>query len=173
MKLQYKDYGFYKIKNYDRKPHLGLLVDIDKYTYCIPLTSAKPRHLGWQNITEHNYIIYEIVGANELHNGDIYKKYTQKENTFKKLLSVLEIRKMIPVNNQVAEKIIFDDIADVNEISSVFFICRKQKNSIQMQKENCRAAHTAVFCLCEMVSTNFKHMSQIKSLNVLLCIKLT
>lgn len=85
MKLQYKDYGFYKInldylkylhavddqvfykedKNYDRKPHLGLLVDIDKYTYCIPLTSAKPRHLGWQNITEHNYIIYEIVGANE------------------------------------------------------------------------------------------------------------
>ena len=134
MKLQYKDYGFYKInldylkylhavddqvfykedKNYDRKPHLGLLVDIDKYTYCIPLTSAKPRHLGWQNITEHNYIIYEIVGANELHNGDIYKKYTQKENTFKKLLSVLEIRKMIPVNNQVAEKIIFDDIADVN-----------------------------------------------------------
>ena len=40
-----------------------------------------------------------------------------------------------------------------------FFICRKQKNSIQMQKENCRAAHTAVFCLCEMVSTNFKHIN--------------
>lgn len=28
-----------------------------------------------------------------------------------------------------------------------------------MQKENCRAAHTAVFCLCEMVSTNFKHIN--------------
>jgi len=28
-----------------------------------------------------------------------------------------------------------------------------------IKKENCRAAHTAVFCLCEMVSTNFKHMS--------------
>lgn len=134
MQLQYKDYGFYKIdinylkylhaiddqvfykeeKNYDRKPHLGMLVGINGFKYCIPLTSAKPRHLGWQNITEHNYIVYEIVKEDELHKGDIYKKYDKESKTYKKLLSVLEIRKMIPVNEQVIEKIIFDDIEDQN-----------------------------------------------------------
>lgn len=134
MQLQYKDYGFYKIdinylkylhaiddqvfykeeKNYDRKPYLGMLVGINGFKYCIPLTSAKPRHLGWQNITEHNYIVYEIVKEDELHKGDIYKKYNKESTTYKKLLSVLEIRKMIPVNEQVIEKIIFDDIEDQN-----------------------------------------------------------
>ena len=34
-----------------------------------------------------------------------------------------------------------------------------------MQKENCRAAHTAIFCLCEMVSTNFKHINA----NIIIC----
>ena len=134
MQLQYEDYGFYKIdinylkylhsiddqvffkeeKNYDRKPHLGMIVGINGFKYCIPLTSAKPRHLGWQNITEHNYVVYEIVNADELHNGDVYKKYDRERNTYKKLLSVLEIRKMIPVNDQVIEKIIFDNIIDQN-----------------------------------------------------------
>lgn len=134
MNLQYEDYGFYKIdldylkylnsvddqvffkeeENYDRKPHLGLLVGINGFTYCIPLTSAKYRHLGWQNITEHNYVIYEIVDREELHKGDIYKKYDKDGNKYKKLLSVLEIRKMIPVNQNVIEKIIFDDIDDMD-----------------------------------------------------------
>lgn len=134
MQLQYKDYGFYKIdinylkylhaiddqvfykeeKNYDRKPHLGMLVGINGFKYCIPLTSAKPRHLGWQNITEHNYIVYEIVNEDELHKDDVYKKYDKESNIYKKLLSVLEIRKMIPVNEQVIEKINFDYIEDQN-----------------------------------------------------------
>lgn len=134
MQLQYKDYGFYKVdinylkylhaiddqvfykkeKNYDRKPHLGMLVGINSFKYCIPLTSAKPRHLGWQNITEHNYLVYEIVKEDELHKDDVYKRYDKESNTYKKLLSVLEIRKMIPVNEQVIEKINFDDIEDQN-----------------------------------------------------------
>lgn len=32
-------------------------------------------------------------------------------------------------------------------------------NCLYTQKENCHAAHAAVFCLCEMVSTNFKHIN--------------
>lgn len=132
MELQYEEYGFYRIDkdylkylhsidnqvffkdedDYDRKPHLGLLVGIDDYTYCIPLTSSKKRHLGWQNISEHNYVIYEVVDKEELRPNDIFKKYSNDPLKYKKLLSVLEIRKMIPVNKKVVTKIIFDDIDD-------------------------------------------------------------
>ena len=132
MELQYEEYGFYRIdkdyleylhnidsqvffKNedeYDRKPHLGLLVGIDNYTYCIPLTSAKKRHLNWQNISEHNYVIFEIVNREELRSNDVFRKYSQEPLKYKKLLSVLEIRKMIPVNNSVIKKIIFNDVED-------------------------------------------------------------
>lgn len=56
----YNDYGFYKVDfnyikylhskysqvfydndpNYSRKPYLGLIINLDIYKYCIPLTSA-------------------------------------------------------------------------------------------------------------------------------------
>ena len=132
MDIKYEEYGFYRIdkdylkylnkidnqvfyKNepeYEKKPHLGFLVGINGYMYCIPLTSAKKRHLGWQNISEHNYVIYEIVNKEELHKDDIYKRVSKDPLKFKKLLSVLVIRKMIPINNSVAKKIIFDDVSD-------------------------------------------------------------
>ena len=132
MKLQYEDYGFYRIdlnylkylhnvdgqvfyknkKEYDKKPHLGLLVGIEGYTYCIPLTSAKTRHLDWRDVTDYNYLIYEIVDKKELHKSDIYKQVNGSPDKYKKLLSVLEIRKMIPVNKNVINKIIFNDIQD-------------------------------------------------------------
>lgn len=132
MNLQYEEYGFYRIEkdyleylhnidnqvffkdeeDYDRKPHLGLLVGIEGYIYCIPLTSSKQRHLNWQNITEHNYVIYEIVNQDELRPRDVYRRFSKEPLKYKKLLSVLEIRKMIPVNNTVVSKIIFDDVED-------------------------------------------------------------
>lgn len=134
MELRYEEYGFYRIDRdyleylhniddqvffsdedgYDKKPHLGLLVGINDYIYCIPLTSAKRRHLNWQNITEHNYLIYEIVDADELHSDDVYKRISNDPLKYKKILAVLEIRKMIPVNNNVIQKIIFGDIEDIN-----------------------------------------------------------
>lgn len=132
MKTQYENYGFYRIdlnylkylhsidnqvffKNepeYDRKPHLGLLIGINGFIYCIPLTSAKTRHLGWSNITEHNYVVYEIVDKTEIHKNDVYRMHNKKKGTYKKILSVLEIRKMIPVDKSIIKKIIFKDIQD-------------------------------------------------------------
>ena len=134
MELQYEEYGFYRIdkeylkylhsiddqvffkdeEDYDRKPHLGLLVGIEDYIYCIPLTSAKKRHLNWQNISEHNYVIYEIVDKEELCSKDIYRKHSEEPLKYKKLLSVLEIRKMIPVNDSIIKKIVFNDVEDKN-----------------------------------------------------------
>lgn len=42
--------------------------------YCIPLTSAKKRHLGWKNVSRHNIVIYEVVSKSKIHKNDIYKR---------------------------------------------------------------------------------------------------
>ena len=105
MDIKYEEYGFYRIDKdylrylnsvddqvfykdepeYDKKPHLGFLVGINNHMYCIPLTSAKKRHLGWQNVSEHNYLIYEIVNKEELHKDDVYKRISKEPLKFKKL----------------------------------------------------------------------------------------
>ena len=56
-----------------KKPHLGILTRLGGFLYCIPLTSSKPYQLNWNNITEHNYLIYENVKQRELHKNDVYK----------------------------------------------------------------------------------------------------
>lgn len=159
MELQYEEYGFYKINKeylkhlhsidnqvfykdddkYDNKPHLGLLIGIGNYKYCIPLTSAKKRHLNWQNITEHNYLIYEIINTEEIHPNDVYKKVKNNPLKCKKLLAVLEIRKMIPVNDSVIQKIIFNNIEDENYknlLLKEYRFLKTYKNQI-LDKANC------------------------------------
>lgn len=130
MNTEFEKFGFYKVNidyvkylsskdgqvfydgcpNYVRKPFLGLLTNVGGYTYCIPLTSAKQRQLNWSNITEHNYIIYENVKHSELHQNDVYKKISSE--LYKKVLAVLEIRKMIPVSIDLCEYIDFNKETD-------------------------------------------------------------
>ena len=103
---------FYKdAANYERKPHLGLVTDIGGFKYCIPLTSAKQRHLKWGNISEHNYVIYEIVACSELKKNDVYKKHGNTDK-YKKILAVLEIRKMIPLDEDLCHYINFSEVED-------------------------------------------------------------
>ena len=103
---------FQENNNYDLKPHLGILISCNGYHYVIPLTSAKEKHKKWRDVTPTNYRIYETI--------DIRTAKTDKydimveENDYNKLrlmgvnaadycyykkriLSVLEIKKMIPV----------------------------------------------------------------------------
>ncbi|WP_338633829.1 type III toxin-antitoxin system ToxN/AbiQ family toxin [Sporomusa ovata] len=130
MDIKYDNFGFYKINidyvkylhskdsqvfydntpDYSRKPYLGLITQLGGYKYCMPLTSAKPRQLGWANITEHNYVIYEYIASSEIHVNDVYKQVGTDK--FKKLLSVLEIRKMIPVDDTLYDFFDFSRIAD-------------------------------------------------------------
>lgn len=131
MEVQFKDYGFYKIKReylkflhskdgqvffedtdvYERKPHLGIIVGINGINYCIPLTSAKPRHLGWGNVSKHNILIYEVVEKSEIHKKDVCKKLGTTDK-YKKILAVLEIRKMVPVDDSLCTYIDFNSEQD-------------------------------------------------------------
>lgn len=103
---------FYESFNYDNKPYIGIVVLNGKYNYFIPLTSAKPRHLKWRNTSKFNYIIYELLPLGTLMPPNAI--YVQTTNNIKHILSVLEIRKMIPVPIEYCTYIDFNNIQDLN-----------------------------------------------------------
>ncbi|XZJ12628.1 type III toxin-antitoxin system ToxN/AbiQ family toxin (plasmid) [Clostridium perfringens] len=119
-------------ENYYKKPYLGLITSLNGCTYCIPLTSRKPTHRNWKNVTPHNYIIYEIVKREELRRGDVYKQLGNTDN-YKKILSVLEIRKMIPVKEGVYKYINFDEIDNSDGYRDLLY---KEYNFVREIKDN-------------------------------------
>lgn len=104
---------FYEPINYDSKPYVGILVQNNTYDYFIPLTSAKNKHKQWNNVTKTNYIIYEMFEPN-LSDIPTDWVYTQTKYNIKHILSVLEIKKMIPVPKGYYFRINFSDITDDN-----------------------------------------------------------
>lgn len=97
---------------YAKKPFLGILVTNDEKKYVIPFTSAKEKHKTWSDVNQSYYRIYEIIDMKTAvyDSKDIIVDVTntsallskgvlQEElgNYKKRILSVLEIKKMIPV----------------------------------------------------------------------------
>lgn len=113
---------FYKDNsNYKLKPHLGILLNNDGREYVIPLTSGKDKHKDWADVTASWYRIYEVIDitkdpvkANdvivEIRNQDILKKIDKdKQKDYRqRILSVLDLRKMFPVDDSVYKKVKFD-----------------------------------------------------------------
>lgn len=102
---------FYESSNYDNKPYVGIIVQNGTYDYFIPLTSAKNKHKKWNNVTKTNYLIYELCPSNLSHIPPDWV-YVQNKNNIKHILSVLEIKKMIPVPEKYYSEIKFSKITD-------------------------------------------------------------
>lgn len=104
---------FYSTRtDYSKKPHLGILITCNGKKYVIPLTSAKTKHANWRDITATNYRIFEEIDirkavtdaadiiVNESDTTKLRSKGIPVEeyNYYKKrILAVLEIKKMFPV----------------------------------------------------------------------------
>lgn len=131
MNIEFKDFGLYIIdvnylkhlhddvdeevrfdasKAYDRKPFLGIIVAIDKYTYFIPLTSSKPKHAKWKNVDKTYYLIYEVIEKSDLRKYDVYKPYSDTQVL--KIMAALDIKKMIPVPDGLYARIDFSKVSD-------------------------------------------------------------
>ena len=104
-------------ENYRIKPHLGILINNDGRQYVIPLTSAKDKHRTWDDVTASWYRIYEIIDITraddvivEIKNQDILKKLDAdtRQNYKQRILSVLDMRKMFPVDKRVYQEIQFN-----------------------------------------------------------------
>lgn len=108
-------------ENYRLKPHLGILLNNDGIKYVIPLTSAKEKHKGWADVTANWYRIYEVINIEKdpvdhddiivkVKNQEILKKIKRDDqlNTRQRILSVLDIRKMFPVDETVYTEVKFN-----------------------------------------------------------------
>lgn len=107
--------------NYRLKPHLGILLNNHGREYVIPLTSAKDKHKSWEDVSASWYRIYEVIditdtpiGAKdvivEIKNQEIIKKldHTKSGNYRQRILSVLDMRKMFPVNPKLYKEVKFN-----------------------------------------------------------------
>lgn len=119
-------------ENYETKPYFGILVLNNNFEYFIPLTSAKEKHLGWKNKTDYNLMLYEICSQKSIRPNWIYKNIPN--GTAKHIMSVLEIRKMIPVVPGAYHKTDFTTLQDESFrylLMKEYQILRKKKVEIE------------------------------------------
>lgn len=122
---------FSREKDYTQKPFLGIVVIIDTYTYLIPLTSAKPKHIKWKNVGPAHYLIYEQVKKEELRPKDIFKPISDTDAL--KIFAALDIKKMIPVHEELCSRITFSELADkryADLLEKEYRFCQKLQDSI-------------------------------------------
>ena len=93
----------YRESGYDNKPFIGVLVSNADENYVIPISSAKEKHKIWKNAEHERYLIYEIVDKSAMSQKDIWVE--ESESKVKHILSVLDVKKMIPVKEGVYQKI--------------------------------------------------------------------
>ena len=86
---------YYKPAGYERKPYIGILVQENGIEYVIPLSSAKEKHKTWKNVDIDRFLIFETSEKAENGSKDIYVK--NADGTFKHILSVIDLKKMIPI----------------------------------------------------------------------------
>lgn len=92
------------------KPFIGIIINMAEYKYFIPLTSAKEKHIKWKNSCDEHFLIYEIIDKTVNIQGDVYKAYSNDKKMH--IMSVLDIKKMIPVPSEAYKWIVFDDLID-------------------------------------------------------------
>ena len=122
---------FSEVKNYAAKPFLGILLLIGDRHYVIPLTSAKPKHTKMRYADPGHYLIYEEIPKSELTPKDIYKAIS--DTTVRKIFSMLEIKKMIPIKEGLFSRIEFHEIDDkryVDLLEKEYRFCQKIQDGI-------------------------------------------
>lgn len=107
---------YYKSTGYDNKPYIGILVNETNRSYVIPLSSAKEKHKLWKNVNQECYLVYEYVLRSKMGSADIWVQ-EMNGDTVKHIMSVIDIKKMIPVKTGVYQVInINKEITDTSEM---------------------------------------------------------
>ncbi len=94
---------YYKPIGYDNKPYIGILLNENNQQYVIPLSSAKEKHKSWKNIESDRFLIYEKADNKVLSSSAICKE--MPDGNTEHLLSVIDLKKMIPIKNGLYTKV--------------------------------------------------------------------
>lgn len=117
-----------KRHDYENKPYVGIILYNNEIPYFIPLTSAKKKHLKLKNTGLDYMLIYEIITKEEIHDNDIIKNLDN--GTIKKLLSVIDLKKVIPVAKGCYHEIDIRNHKDRDLLAKEYAFCKKKKNTI-------------------------------------------
>lgn len=116
---------YYKPNGYENKPYIGILINKDNRKYVIPLSSAKKKHKTWKNVDKECYLVYENAKKSCMGSDDIWVE-TDNDNV-KHILSVIDIKKMIPIVDGVYNRVnINPDINDTDEIKKYKDLLNKE-----------------------------------------------
>ena len=109
---------YYKPSGYENKPYIGILINKNDRKYVIPLSSAKEKHKTWKNIDKERYLVYEISKKSCMGQGDIWVEVEDDE--VKHILSVMDIKKMIPIVDGVYSRVnINPEDADTDDVKNI------------------------------------------------------
>lgn len=114
--------------DYENKPYIGTIIYNGIIPYFVPLTSAKQKHIKLKNTGIDYLVIYENIQQSEIHDKDIIKH--MQNGQIKKLLSVVDLRKTIPVANHCYHKINIRTHKDRDLLAKEYAFCKKKKNTI-------------------------------------------
>lgn len=128
---------YYKSTNYDGKPYFGILLSTSDRTYAIPLSSAKNKHKTWKNINQECYLVYEYAKKTKVSKNSIWVE-TKDPDIVKHILSVIDIKKMIPIKEGVYSEVNLnktsqDSIAEAKYkdlMNKEYLFCLKNIDSI-------------------------------------------
>lgn len=111
---------------YANKPYIGIIVEADMFDYFVPLTSRKPKHVNYKNTGPDYALIYEYVYREELVENDVFvikdksPVNNDKKDIMKKILSMLDYKKAIPVPKDEYQKISIIDNANRDLLSKEY-----------------------------------------------------
>ena len=109
---------YYKPINYDNKPYLGILITNDGQEYVVPISSAKKKHESWKNIESDRFLIYEKYDRMPDSPDAVCKRLP--DGTIEHLLSVIDLKKMIPVKEGLYTRVdLVHSDTDSEEISRI------------------------------------------------------
>ncbi len=116
---------YYKPSGYENKPYIGILINKNDKKYVIPLSSAKEKHKTWKNVDKECYLVYEMAKKSSMGQGDIW--VVAEEDDVKHILSVMDIKKMIPIVDGVYSRVnINPDDTDTDDIKKYKDLLNKE-----------------------------------------------
>ncbi|MBO6203340.1 MAG: type III toxin-antitoxin system ToxN/AbiQ family toxin [Selenomonas sp.] len=148
-------------EGYQNKPFVGILILNNDINYVIPLSSAKEKHKKWKNEGQDYFIIYEVSNKQAMSAADIYTELDDCETSdkVKHLLSVLDLKKMIPVTDDVCNAV------DVNIAESDIKDVKKYKKLLEKELQCCIELKNKILQKAEKLYTK-----QIQRRNVRFCV---
>ena len=126
---------YYKPSGYENKPYIGILINKNDRKYVIPLSSAKAKHKTWKNVDKECYLVYEMAKKSSMGQGDIW--VAAEDDDVKHILSVMDIKKMIPIVDGVYSRVnINPEDVDTDDVKKCSILRAEEESKMANKKQN-------------------------------------